>query len=108
MGFEKEVEKDFLEDELIDRLLNVLKDAHCCGEDPAITQQSQGFRANRHATGNIFGIISRLSEILSKGVIEKMIGMETYSAVMIAGSEAEKAGYGTRTHSVLLIDQNND
>ena len=27
---------------------------------------------------------------------------------MIAGSEAEKAGYGTRTHSVLLIDQNND
>ena len=37
-----------------------------------------------------------------------MIGMETYSAVMIRGSEAEKAGYGTRTHSVLLIDQNND
>jgi len=82
-SFEKEVEKDLLEEELIDRLLNVLKDAHCCGEDPAITQQSQG-------------------------VIEKMIGMETYSAVMIAGSEAEKAGYGTRTHSVLLIDQKND
>ena len=49
-SFEKEVEQDLLEEELIERLLNVLRDAQCCGNDPAIMKQSQGFRLHRHYT----------------------------------------------------------
>lgn len=64
-----------------EKLLSVLKDDTKLGHDPAIAAQSEGF-------------------------VESYVGMDDYSAQMITGERPEAVGYGTRTHSIILVDEN--
>jgi len=67
--------------DFIEKLLGLLQDGTSCGFDPVIAKQSKGF-------------------------VEGFLGMETYSSIMIQGENATKGNYGTRTHSVILVDAN--
>ena len=62
-------------------MFDILEDSRTCGNDPLVTEQGAG-------------------------KIERWIGMENYSAIKIDNTEA--AGYGTRSHAVILLDFDNN
>jgi len=73
-----ELDLDCPKDELVEKILEMLEDGQSCGESALIAHQSCGF-------------------------VEKAIGMEKYNSVKITGD----ARYGTRTHSVIVVDELN-
>ena len=90
-----ELDLDRPKDELVEKILEMLEDGETCGESALIAEQSCGF-------------------------VEKAIGMKTYNSVKITGlkkclmkNEAKlkcvsgDVRYGTRTHSVIVVDELN-
>ena len=63
-------------------VFEILEDSTTCGNDPLVTEQGGG-------------------------KVEKLVGMENYSAIKIDNTSA-KAVYGTRSHAVILIDFDNN
>jgi len=63
-------------------VFEILEDSTTCGNDPLVSEQGGG-------------------------KIEGMVGMENYSAIKIDNTPA-KAGYGTRSHAVILVDFDNN
>ena len=63
-------------------MFEILEDSTTCGHDPLVTEQGGG-------------------------KIERLVGMENYSAIKIDNTPA-KAGYGTRSHAVILVDFDNN
>lgn len=68
--------------DMIHELLLLLQNDTFCGHDPAVLKQGKP-------------LISR-------------IGMETYSSIMIRGENATQCEYGTRTHSIIIVDKDNN
>ena len=62
-------------------MFEILEDSTTCGPDPHVTEQGGG-------------------------KIERLVGMENYSAIKI-DNPSPNAGYGTRSHAVILVDFDN-
>lgn len=80
--FESILSERHSKDELITKLFEVLEDSTTCGHDPLVAEQG-------------------------RGKIEEFVGMEKYSAIKIDNTPS-KAGYGTRSHAVILVDFENN